>query len=475
MSGNGRWKRGSKLVAIWMACAAAGWLVLATAMSTAWASDDEDVEDVPPASPTQFDDDDTNLEDQEGIPVDVVVGARRILMPLAVPDTIEEGGDTSEAAEKVESILRRNLKLSGHFDILSEDSFFFDTDEEGMSAAGINFANWFNVGAHGLVKSSVREVDGEYALDLRLFHVERARQIDIDWSATTVENHDELRREVNEFINAVLEHFTGDRGLFGTRIAYSRRHSNEAKHIYVMEMDGSNRSRISRTDNLHLVPTFGANGDIYFTNYHDGNPDLFVYRNGQLRQLSNTDGQNTGAAYCDGKVAVTMSRGTDQTNIYLIDPDTGAVQKQLTNHWAIDVSPTWSPDCSQIAFVSGRSGGAHIFVMDADGENQRRLTFQGSYNTTPDWSPKGDRIAFSGRDEFAKFDLFTVDMDGNIERLTQDQGDNFEPSYSPDGNYIVFTSNREDGKQLWLMTHDGQVQHRLTTEGRGYEEPSWER
>ncbi len=446
--------------------------------STAWASDDDeelDDEDLPGASELHPDEEGLDLEDQEGIHIDVIAGARRVLRPLAVPDTIEEGGETSEAAQKVESILRRNFELSGHFDILEPDSFFFDTDAEGMSAADISFSNWFNVGAHALVKSSVREQEGEYTLDLRLYHVERARQVDVDWSASTLESEDEIRGEVNEFINAVLEHFTGDRGIFGTQIAHSRRYGSNSKHIYVMEMDGSNERRISRTDNIHLVPTFGRDGEIFFTNYHDGNPDLYVYRDGDFRRLSDTQGQNSGAAYCDGKVAVTMSRGTEHTNIYLIDHESGALQEQLTDHWSIDVSPTWSPDCSRIAFVSGRSGGAHIFVMDADGENQQRLTFQGSYNTTPDWSPNGDRIVFSGRDEYARFDLFTVDMDGNIERLTQDQGNNFEPSYSPDGNYIVFTSNREDGRHLWLMTHDGQVQHRLTTDESGYEEPAWQR
>ena len=80
---------------------------------------------------------------------------------------------------------------------------------------------------------------------------------------------------------------------------------------------------------------------------------------------------------------------------------------------------------------------------------------------------------FSGRDERASFDIFTVDLDGNIERLTQDQGNNFEPAYSPNGRYIVFASNRDGGRHLWLMTHDGQVQHRLSDDGDGYAEPTW--
>ena len=414
--------------------------------------------------------------EHRGIEIDVRVGARRVLLTMGVPDTIVQGGEADEVAANVESILRHNLDLSGYFQVLPSESYFFDTDAEGMSAATISFANWFNVGAQGLVKSAVREVDGAYELDLRLFAVERGREIELEWSAPESVGEDGVRREVNRFINAVLKHYTGAEGIFGTRIAYSRRYNNDVKQIYTMEMDGSDQRRISRGNAISLVPTFGPDGAVYFTDYGQGNPDLYRYRDGSLRVISNAEGQNSGAAYCGGKLALTMSRGTANTDIYLVDPDTGAVLQQLTDNWSIDVSPTWSPDCSKIAFVSSRSGGGHIFVMNADGTEQRRLTFQGSYNTTPDWSPRGDRIVFSGRDEFHKFDLFTVDLEGNIERLTQDQGNNSDPAYSPDGRYIVFASDREGGQsRLWLTTHDGQVQRPLTREGQGFEEPAWER
>ena len=412
--------------------------------------------------------------EQRGIEIDVRVGARRSLISLAVPDTIEQRGEVLEEAEKVEEILRRNLELSGYFRLLPEDSFFFDTDAEGMLVADIDFSNWFNVGAQGLIKSSVARDGEEFTLDLRLYGVEQGRQIPVDWEAEPV-SREGIRGQVNAFINAVLKHYTGEEGIFGSRIAFSLR-GNRVKHIYTMEIDGSNRQRISQHAGINLVPTFGPGGQVYFTSYRDGNPDLFVYRNGSLQKLSGQPGQNSGAGYCDGRLAVTMSRGTENTDIYLIDPESGSVQQRLTDHWAIDVSPSWSPDCSRIAFVSGRSGGAHIFTMNADGSNQQRLTFQGRYNTTPDWSPRGDRIVFSGRDERDKYDVFTVDLDGNIERLTQDQGNNFEPHFSPDGRYIIFTSDRGgEGKRIWLMTRDGQIQKPLTTEGGGYEEPAWER
>ena len=145
----------------------------------------------------------------------------------------------------------------------------------------------------------------------------------------------------------------------------------------------------------------------------------------------------------------------------------------MTNEWAIDSSPSWSPDGKRIAFVSSRWGDPHIFVMNADGSKVRRITDRGTYNQTPDWSPRGDLIAFTARDERNVFDIFTVNPDTKeIRRLTQDQGNNEEPSFSPDGNLITFTSTRERKSQVWIMALDGSNQTRITKAG-GFSTPAW--
>lgn len=409
---------------------------------------------------------------QRGIDIDIKGSAGRDLTPMAIPDTLEPGGDTEEIAETVQKTLRRDMELSGWFKVLPDDSYFFDPSEEGMGASSINFQNWFETSAQALIKSSVRTTGDSIVLDLRLFNVEGGQQIDLDWEpgATT---EDGYVAEVHAFANAVIKYYTGTEGIFGTRMAYIQKVGG-AKQVHVMQMDGSQKTRISKDGSINMVPSFG-NGAIYYTSYRAGNPDLWVYKGGKSTKLSSQPGQNTGAAYCGGKLALTLSKGGENTDIYLIDSESGAIEQRLTDHWAIDTSPTWSPDCKRIAFVSGRSGGPQIYVMGADGSDQKRLTYQGSYNTQPSWSPKGDVIAFSARDERNAFDIFTVDLDGNIERLTQDQGNNSDPSFSPDGRYVAFTSDRGGkGKRIWVMTADGEIQNAIT-EGSGYQSPSWER
>ena len=106
---------------------------------------------------------------------------------------------------------------------------------------------------------------------------------------------------------------------------------------------------------------------------------------------------------------------------------------RLTNSPAIDSSPCFSPDGSQIAFVSNRQGSPQIFIMPATRRRRRSgVTFQGKYNQTPRWSPRTDKpqIAFTGRDERGVFDVFVLDVKtGKVDRVTQGSG--IEPGSRP--------------------------------------------
>ena len=423
-------------------------------------------------STTAYAQEEKKEEDSGGIDIEIRGGAKRVLTSLAVPDTLPGNPASAAIARRVQDALRRDLELAGFFKLIPPGSLFFDPAKEGMDK--VNFPNWEKVAAQGLVKTKATISGGKVTLDMRLYIVPKGKQARLKFQASPV-TQDGYEKVVHEFANAVVGFYTGTPGIFGSQIAYVRRNKAGLKQIYAMDMSGKGRRKVTSNSSINLLPTWGG-GRIFYTSYLHQNPDLWVYEGGKHRKLSSQRGQNSGAAYCGGKLAVTLSMGGENTDIYLIDPKTGRKLQRLTDHWDIDTSPTWNSNCTKIAFVSGRASSPQIYVMNADGSNQRRLTLKGTYNTQPEWSPKGNKIVFSSRDERNAYDIFTVDLEGNIERLTQNQGNNEDPSFSPDGRYIVFTSDRGvkgRRKRIWLMTSDGQYQRLLTERGSGYESPAW--
>jgi len=78
--------------------------------------------------------------------------------------------------------------------------------------------------------------------------------------------------------------------------------------------------------------------------------------------------------------------------LYLARAD-GSGIRRLTHNEADDRSPAWSPDGSEIAFVSDRSGRRthenEIWVIGRDGSGLRRLTANSVWDLDPAWSPAG--------------------------------------------------------------------------------------
>src|SRR5207249_3789913 len=83
-------------------------------------------------------------------------------------------------------------------------------------------------------------------------------------------------------------------------------------------------------------------------------------------------------------------------DLYLV-PTNGGRPVALT-HDGRSMDPAWSPDGTQIAFVSRRekmeSRRNTIYLMDADGTDRRVLTTDGTPDVDPTWSPDGSTIAF---------------------------------------------------------------------------------
>jgi TolB protein len=58
----------------------------------------------------------------------------------------------------------------------------------------------------------------------------------------------------------------------------------------------------------------------------------------------------------------------------------------VTNSVVAEYQPTWSPDGTQLAFISFDDGNGDIFVIDLDGSNRTNLTNHPERDDMPSWA-----------------------------------------------------------------------------------------
>lgn len=426
------------------------------------------------STPGQFDHlfDDENLE----INIEKEIEKSERKPPIAVPPPLGPDGQPGQLGEMIAEVLRLDFQISGEFTRVKPDKLDLDL-KEGLQEDEIDFNAWNSkANARYLVKGRYAPTpEGRFAIDLRLYEVWKGRRAELKWSPQDPVTLEEARDLAHHFANAVHTYMTGKTTTaFGTRLAVAALEDDQ-KHIYTLDMDGARQIRVTENTSINVLPSWGRDGGLYYTSYLRDNPDLyFVQGDAAPRIVSSIPGTNHGAALCGDRVALTLSMGGTNTDIYLLDANNGRIKARLTRHWGIDTSPTWSPDCSRIAFVSDRSAKPQIYTMNADGSDQRRLTFSGQNNTTPAWSPDGEHIAFSGFTGRGT-DVFTSTLDGYIRRLTFGGGSNEHPTWSPDSQFIAFIS-RKRGKnpRLTIMPTSGIRRTPITSDDGIFATPSWQ-
>jgi TolB protein len=153
-------------------------------------------------------------------------------------------------------------------------------------------------------------------------------------------------------------------------------------------------------------------------------------------------------------------------HLWVADADGEGAQPALTSPEPI-ISPSWSPDGRQLAYVSFESRKPVVYIHDvASGKRRLVANFRGS-NSAPAWSPDGRTLAVTlSRDGGSQ--LYTLDVTGGSaepRRLTQSSSIDTEPLYSHDGQFIYFVSDRGGSPQIYRMPAAGGTPERVTFTG----------
>ncbi len=258
------------------------------------------------------------------------------------------------------------------------------------------------------------------------------------------------------------------------RIAFvSNRDGND--EIYTMNSDGTNVTRLTNSAGRDYRPVWHPDGlFIAFVSERSGNKDVWIMNpdgTGVRNLTADPSADDNPNWTTDGSRVAFSSNRVGQAELYLINADgsNSTTPQRLTDHFATDTWPTFSPDGRYIAFQADRNSiNNDIFVLFNTTNQVFRMTTTGGADEAPVWSPDGTKIAFTSiRD--GNFEIYTMDFNQapvqglNQVNLTNHPGADGRPSWSSNGRQICWMSNRAGSNDIWVMESDGSNPTRVTT------------
>lgn len=246
--------------------------------------------------------------------------------------------------------------------------------------------------------------------------------------------------------------------------------------IYVFDPSDPQPRRIATIDGQALDLDWSPNGKRLLFGAHPATGDVVYVVNGDGTDLHRVIDHGWMPAWSPDGRRIAYTGGDDQIHVADEDGSNDVTLTHVSSAGYVD----WSPDGSMLAFAGpgpeNHRQGWDIYVMSADGSNVQNLTNHPAVDLDPSWSPDGSRILFRSRraeplggvsEDESNERLYTIHPDGSaLTELTTDTTITQSPTWSPDGSRIVF----DDGGDLFVANADGSNIHEI---GHGLQ-PAWQ-
>ena len=159
-----------------------------------------------------------------------------------------------------------------------------------------------------------------------------------------------------------------------------------------------------------------------------------------------------------------VTKAPGKFTLRITDADGENIQAALIDNEPI-ISPSWSPDGSELAYVTFHDRKAKVVIRNVHAGTVREVAaFKGS-NSAPSFSPDGRTLAVTLSREGGSHVYLMDRGGGNVRRITDSTGIDTEAKFSPDGAFIYFVSDRGGGPQIYKQPVSGGAATRVTFSG----------
>ncbi len=172
-----------------------------------------------------------------------------------------------------------------------------------------------------------------------------------------------------------------------------------------------------------------------------------------------------------GERALFCARG----DIFTAPIERGPTRNLTRSSNAHDKWPRWSPDGSQISFISDVSGEEQVYTIAQDGSASavQLTTEHRAMLYEPEWSSDGKRIAYSDKD--GKVYVLTI-ADKKVTQIADStRGQVRDYTWSPRGNFLAFSLPNANGlTSVYVWSGNDNKLNRITDPTFNSTNPAWD-
>ena len=389
-----------------------------------------------------------------------ITGAGEHQIPISI---VPFAGETS-LAQKISEVIANDLKRSGLFRLVDP------AGKEPHEIKDVIYREWAEADALTIGSATVL-ADGRIEVKFRLLDTHKQSQM---LGQSVVSKNDQMRAIAHRIADMIYEKFTGDVGVFSTRIAYVNR-NGKVNRLVVADSDGYGEQSVLTLKEPIMSPAWSPDGShLAYVTFEQGRAIVYVQSlfTRQRFVLASFPGSNSAPAWSpDSKqLAIVLTRD-GSSSIYLIRPD-GSNLRRLTYSDAIDTEPSFSPDGRFLLFSSDRGGSVQIYKMSVDGGYAERMTFEGNNNFSPRYSPDGKEFVFM-HSAGGQFYIAVQDFQTKQLQVLTSVGWEKKPSFAPNGKIVLFATESLGRGILATVSSDGRVKQKMIPQQGDIREPMW--